>query len=60
VSSKSWQAALRAKIVSDETPFAAHGGTMRKNGNEVWRDFRRNPKGRANFPSLFVAPRFSI
>jgi hypothetical protein len=42
--------ALREKIEANEAEFAAHGGTMRKNDNEVCFDFRRNPEGRGQFP----------
>jgi hypothetical protein len=31
-----------------EAEFAAHDGTMGKNDNKVWRDFRRNPQGRGH------------
>jgi hypothetical protein len=48
---------LPAKIARDEEEFAAHGGTMGKNDNEVWGDFRRNPPGRGRFPRLFVTRR---
>ncbi len=44
--------ALRAKMVTDETEAAAHGGTTLKDDNEVWRDFRRNPQGRGQFSRL--------
>jgi hypothetical protein len=37
---------------ADEAEFAAHGGTMRKNDNEVWHAFRRNPEGRGQFSRL--------
>jgi hypothetical protein len=33
----------------DEAEAAGFGGTKVKADNEVWRDFRRNPKGRGQF-----------
>jgi hypothetical protein len=41
--------ALRAKIAPDEAEPAGFGGPKVKGDNKVWRDFRRNPKGRGQF-----------
>src|ERR1700745_1917975 len=60
------RAALRAKIRPDdagvpidrsssmgwEAESAAHGETTCKDENEVWPNFRRNPKGRGQFSRL--------
>jgi len=40
---------LRAKIGSDEAEPEGFGGSKVEGENEVWRDFRRNPKGRGQF-----------
>jgi hypothetical protein len=41
--------ALRAKTRPDEAEFEGFGGSKSENENEVWADFRRNPKGRGQF-----------
>jgi hypothetical protein len=38
--------ALRAKIRPDEAEPEGYGGSTVEGENEVWPDFRRNPKGR--------------
>jgi hypothetical protein len=37
---------LRAKIRPDEAEPEGYGGSTVEGENEVWPDFRRNPKGR--------------
>jgi hypothetical protein len=44
--------ALRAKTRPDEAEFEGFGGSKSENENEVWADFRRNPKGRDQFSPL--------
>jgi hypothetical protein len=50
-------AALRAEIGPDEAEPEGCGGPTAEGENEVWPDFRRNPKERANFPDFVVARR---
>jgi hypothetical protein len=45
---------LRGKIRPDEAEPEGCGGSTIEGENEVWPDFSRNPKGRANFSHLFV------
>jgi hypothetical protein len=40
---------LRAKIRPDEAEPEGCGGSTVEGENEVWPDFRRNPKGRGQF-----------
>ena len=44
-----WRAALREKIRPDEAEPEGCGGPTVEGENEVWPDFRRNPKGRGHF-----------
>ena len=44
--------ALRVKIRSYEAESEDGGGSTVEGENEVGPDFRRNPKGRGQFPSL--------
>jgi len=46
--------ALLAKIWPDKAEAEGFGGCKVEADNAVWPDFRRSPKGRANFPHLFV------
>jgi hypothetical protein len=41
--------ALRAEIRPDEKEPAGFGCSKHKGDNEVWPDFRRNPKGLGRF-----------
>jgi hypothetical protein len=50
--------ALRAKIESDEAELEGCGGPTVEGENEVWLDFRRNPKGPATFPNFCVNHRW--
>jgi hypothetical protein len=43
--------ALRVKIGPDEAEAEGFGGSKVEADNEVWPDFRRNPKGRGHFSS---------
>ena len=45
-------AALRVKIRPDEAEPEGCGGSTVEGENEVWPDFRRNPKGRGQFSSF--------
>jgi hypothetical protein len=56
---------LRAEIGADEAEAAGFGEPKVKADNEVWTDFRRNPKGRGHplfefRPDLFVARRLHM
>jgi len=42
--------ALREKTPPDEAEPEGCGGSTVKGENEVWPDFRRNPKERGQFP----------
>jgi len=46
--------ALRAKIRPDEAEPEGCGGSTVEGENEVWPDFRRNPKGRGHLPDFRV------
>jgi len=43
---------LREKIAPDEAEDEGCGGPTAEDDNEVWRDFRRNPSGWAQFASF--------
>uniref|UniRef100_E6QLG0 Uncharacterized protein n=1 Tax=mine drainage metagenome TaxID=410659 RepID=E6QLG0_9ZZZZ len=47
--------ALRAKIGPNEAEGEGFGGSKFEPDNEVWPNFRRNPKGRGHFSS-FLCP----